>query len=57
MKRSECLMTFSQALEQYLTARERLYNCAGWPKQVARLEARIKEAQEHMDALTDNETE
>lgn len=54
MKRAECWMTFSQALEQYLNAREGFRaKAAGWQE----CPDIMREAAEHMDALTSTEEE
>lgn len=53
MKREDCRMTFSEALEQYLQARECWQNrTAGWKE----ASEAMKEAAEHMDALTGDES-
>lgn len=54
MKRDECWMTFSEALEQYLNAREDQHNdcpvgCTRWQAN----QQAMSDAAAHMDALTD----
>jgi hypothetical protein len=52
MKREDCWRTFSEALIQFLSARDCLLNrTAGWKQ----AEEQMREAAEHMDALTGNE--
>ena len=46
-------MTFSEALEKYLTARENL-DLARTSKQTELPRAQMKEAAEHLDTLTSN---
>lgn len=54
MKRSECWMTFSEALEKYLSARDCAINrTAGWKDALDDMER----AAEHMDALAPLEDE
>lgn len=52
MTRDECWMTFSEALERYLKAREELYRAAS-PRLIAQAKEQMEEAAEHMDALTE----
>jgi hypothetical protein len=51
MNREDCWMTFSEALERYLTAREDLAS-ARTKEQMEFPREQMKEASEHMDALT-----
>lgn len=54
MKREDCWMTFTQALEQFLVARETLIDrpCARL-KELA--ESNLNDAKDHLEALTGNE--
>lgn len=51
MKRDECWMTFSEALERYLDARDAAKHFGYGVNRTPALEE-MKEAAEHMDALT-----
>ena len=53
MKREDCWMTFSEALEQYLSNRDRLPTCSGADLELVTMN--MVEAAEHMDALTTSE--
>ena len=55
MRREQCWMTFSQALEQYLDARERKDHHGQNGRSWQRALADMQEAAEHMDALTAKE--
>lgn len=51
MNREDCWMTFTEALEQYLKARHDLsLTTSKWDRDL--YQERMKEAAEHMDALT-----
>lgn len=54
MKREECWMTFSEALEKYLRARDSLQLYGEGRNRDEALET-MQEAAEHMDALTGDE--
>jgi hypothetical protein len=51
MKRSECWMKFSDALDQYMDAREAIAHMVPCRAKDEAYE-RLKEAKDHMDALT-----
>lgn len=54
MKREDCWMTFSEALEMYLVARSELTHFGPGLNKAEALE-KMKTATEHMNALTGNE--
>ena len=51
MKREDCWMTFSEALERYLTKREEARHFGAGRNREAALQD-MQDAAEHMDALT-----
>lgn len=55
MKRDDCYMTFSEALEQYLAARDDIatapINCRRYDDDLEQMNI----AKEHMDALTEKD--
>lgn len=56
MKRSECWMSFSVALEEYLTAREVMSDAPPDSERYREAWQQMLEAADHMDALTGEES-
>lgn len=55
MKREDCWMTFSEALEAYLCAREMIAQC-GEGRRKESLREDLDQAAAHMDAMAGNES-
>lgn len=53
MKKEDCWMSFSEALDQYLRASRDLDNARA-RKHAEHAEQQLEEARDHMDALTDS---